>query len=285
MKYVLKRLFGEEFNNLLLLNLLTVGLCIPVVTAGPAILAMKGTLVKILDDRCDLRRIHEFWGLFKKKFWKGLLFEVLFILYGMMLLWCKSLADNVGGSAGRPLRYAAALGGLLACIVSVCAVTILASVQMPVSQAMWNALCLAIGRLPRSLASAVCVFGLAYAAFLLYPYSLLFARSVQLFDIISGRHTGKSVFVRLDDLVIRSRQLRFQPLNLGLDFFGAVLFDCPFEHNPLSRIVVNGDGSLKFLSLRLRSTFVVRLETIGQKLGDQVGILFRSAGGNEHPIF
>lgn len=75
MKYVLKRLFGEEFNNLLLLNLLTVGLCIPVVTAGPAILAMKGTLVKILDDRCDLRRIHEFWGLFKKKFWKGLLFE------------------------------------------------------------------------------------------------------------------------------------------------------------------------------------------------------------------
>ena len=29
-------------------------------------------------------------------------------------------------------------------------------------------------RLPRSLASAVCVFGLAYAAFLLYPYSLLF---------------------------------------------------------------------------------------------------------------
>ena len=120
MKYVLKRLFGEEFNNLLLLNLLTVGLCIPVVTAGPAILAMKGTLVKILDDRCDLRRIHEFWGLFKKKFWKGLLFEVLFILYGMMLLWCKSLADNVGGSAGRPLLYAAALGGLLACIVSVC---------------------------------------------------------------------------------------------------------------------------------------------------------------------
>lgn len=150
MKYVLKRLFGEEFNNLLLLNLLTVGLCIPVVTAGPAILAMKGTLVKILDDRCDLRRIHEFWGLFKKKFWKGLLFEVLFILYGMMLLWCKSLADNVGGSAGRPLLYAAALGGLLACIVSVCAVTILASVQMPFSQAMWNALCLAIGRLPRS---------------------------------------------------------------------------------------------------------------------------------------
>lgn len=174
MKYVLKRLFGEEFNNLLLLNLLTVGLCIPVVTAGPAILAMKGTLVKILDDRCDLRRIHEFWGLFKKKFWKGLLFEVLFILYGMMLLWCKSLADNVGGSAGRPLLYAAALGGLLACIVSVCAVTILASVQMPFSQAMWNALCLAIGRLPRSLASAVCVFGLAYATFLLYPYSLLF---------------------------------------------------------------------------------------------------------------
>lgn len=71
MKYVLKRLFGEEFNNLLLLNLLTVGLCIPVVTAGPAILAMKGTLVKILDDRCDLRRIHDSGGCSRRNSGRG----------------------------------------------------------------------------------------------------------------------------------------------------------------------------------------------------------------------
>ena len=107
MKYVLKRLFGEEFNNLLLLNLLTVGLCIPVVTAGPAILAMKGTLVKILDDRCDLRRIHEFWGLFKKKFWKGLLFEVLFILYGCgASRWRTTSAAAPGGRCCTQRRWA-----------------------------------------------------------------------------------------------------------------------------------------------------------------------------------
>ena len=96
---------------------------------------------------------------------------IAFLIYQLLGIVNRTRAGQLFKGA---LLYAAALGGLLACIVSVCAVTILASVQMPFSQAMWNALCLAIGRLPRSLASAVCVFGLAYAAFLLYPYSLLF---------------------------------------------------------------------------------------------------------------
>ena len=48
MKSVLKRLFGEEFNNLLAMNLITAVLCVPVVTAGPALLALMGTLIKIM---------------------------------------------------------------------------------------------------------------------------------------------------------------------------------------------------------------------------------------------
>ena len=40
MRYAIKRLFGEEFNNLLFLNLLVTLLCIPVITIGPALLAL-----------------------------------------------------------------------------------------------------------------------------------------------------------------------------------------------------------------------------------------------------
>ena len=66
----IKRLFGEEFNSLLFLNLITAALMLPVVTIGPAVVALHGTLFKILDDSCGRSRVKEFWGLFKKKFLK-----------------------------------------------------------------------------------------------------------------------------------------------------------------------------------------------------------------------
>lgn len=43
----IKRLFGEEFNSLLLLNLITAALTLPVVTLGPALVALYGTLYKL----------------------------------------------------------------------------------------------------------------------------------------------------------------------------------------------------------------------------------------------
>ena len=170
---VLKRLFGEEFNNLLILNLITAALFVPVITIGPAILALKGTLIKIMDGRCMLSRVQEYKGLLKKKFWKGILLEGLFTLYALLILWCKTLSDQIG-EAGRPLLYVAVLAGTLAALVSVCVASILSCVQMPFGRALWNGVCLALGRLPRAAGSAVCAFGLTYAAVMFYPYSLLF---------------------------------------------------------------------------------------------------------------
>ena len=145
---VLKRLFGEEFNNLLVLNLITAALFVPIITIGPAILALKGTLIKVMDGRCALSRVQEYKSLFKKKFWRGVLLEVLFALYALVILWCKTLSDQIG-QAGRPLLYVAVLAGALAALVSVCTASILSCVQMPFTQALWNGVCLALGRLPR----------------------------------------------------------------------------------------------------------------------------------------
>lgn len=172
MRYVFKRLFGEEFNNLLFLNLLVTLLCIPVITIGPALLALTGTLVKILDDRCQLNRVKEFWSLFKSKFLAGVIFEILLAAYAFMLLWSQSLALQLeeGKDFVLVLTF---LFTVLAAMVSVSTGAILASVKAPFGQCLWNGLILAVGRFPRVAMSAVCVYGMLYVGFLLYPISMV----------------------------------------------------------------------------------------------------------------
>ena len=172
MRYAIKRLFGEEFNNLLFLNLLVTLLCIPVITIGPALLALTGTLVKILDDRCQINRVKEFWSLFKSKFLAGVLFEILLAAYAFLLLWSQSLALQLGEGKDFVLVLTF-LFTVLAAMVSVSTAVILASVKAPFSQCLWNGLILAVGRFPRVAMSAVCVYGMLYVGFLLYPISMV----------------------------------------------------------------------------------------------------------------
>ena len=172
MHYAIKRLFGEEFNNLLFLNLLVTLLCIPVITIGPALLALTGTLVKILDDRCQINRVKEFWSLFKSKFLAGVIFEILLAAYAFMLLWSQSLALQLeeGKDFVLVLTF---MFTVLAAMVSVSTGAILASVKAPFGQCMWNGLILAVGRFPRVALSALCVYGMLYVGFLLYPISMV----------------------------------------------------------------------------------------------------------------
>ena len=172
MGYVIKRLFGEEFNTLLFLNLIVMLLCLPVVTIGPALLALTGTLVKILDDRCQLNRIKEFWCLFRSKFLAGVLLELLLAGYAFMLLWSQSLALQLGDGSDLVLVLTF-LFTILAAAVSVSTGAILASVKAPFGQCLWNGLLLAVGRFPHVALGALCVYGMLYVGFLLYPISVV----------------------------------------------------------------------------------------------------------------
>lgn len=172
MKSVLKRLFGEEFNNLLAMNLITAVLCVPVVTAGPALLALMGTLIKIMDNRCSLSRVKEYKALFKKKFWKGVQLEAVLLAYGAAMVWCLSLGSALG-EQGVVLRVAAMAALFLAGVVSVPVALILAAVEIPFHTAFWNGVCLALGRFPRAILSALCVYGAAALGVLFYPISLV----------------------------------------------------------------------------------------------------------------
>lgn len=173
MKRVIKRLFGEEFNNLLFMNLITAALCIPVVTIGPALLALTGTLIKIMDDRCHIKRLKEYFATFKKKFWKGVLFELLIAVYGFIIVWCTSLAAELG-DRGTVLALVAMIFGVLAAIISVVFGILLACTEMPFLQTLWNAVCITMGRFPRALLSALCVWGILIIAYLFYPISVVF---------------------------------------------------------------------------------------------------------------
>ena len=162
----IKRLFGEEFNSLLLLNLITAALTLPVVTLGPALVALYGTLYKVLDDTCDRSRVRQFWTLFKAKFWKGVLLELTVGGYGAMLLWCSALAGKLG-DRGLVLWMVTVLMGSWAALSSVCVCQLLAGT------ALWNGICLALGRLPLSLLAALSTYGVLIVCYLLYPISIL----------------------------------------------------------------------------------------------------------------
>lgn len=172
MLYVIKRLFREEFNSLLFMNLIVAALCIPVVTIGPALLALTGTLVKIVDDRCELNRLKEFWSLFKSKFWLGVLYELLFAGYAFVLLWSQSLALQLQDGQEFVLILTLIMT-VLAAAVSVSVMAILASVKAPFGQSLWNGVLMALGRFPRALLSALCVYGMIYIGILLYPISIV----------------------------------------------------------------------------------------------------------------
>lgn len=173
MTSILKRLFGEEFGNLLILNLLTVACSLPVITFVPAVIALWGTLIRVLDGRCELDRKKTYWALFKANLGKGILAELLIAAYGAMLLWCFSLAERLGD--GAQLLWIAALSvSFLAAAVSVWLLLLLASSNaMRLREALWNAVCLSLGRLPRSLLAVLFTYGIAYGMFLLYPVSLI----------------------------------------------------------------------------------------------------------------
>ena len=96
-------------------NLITAALCVPVVTAGPALLALLGTLIKIMDDRCSLSRVKEYKALFQKKFWKGVALEAVMLTYGAAMVWCLSLGSALG-EGGTVLRVVAMAALFVACV-------------------------------------------------------------------------------------------------------------------------------------------------------------------------
>ena len=101
---LLKRLFLEEWKALLLANLLFTAFSLPLLTVGPALLAMNGVLTRRADDRGNSSCWVDFWYVFKAKFWRGIQLEAVVGLYLLIILWSASVAGQLDG-AGRTMLW------------------------------------------------------------------------------------------------------------------------------------------------------------------------------------
>lgn len=119
-----------------------------------------------------MSRVQTYWSVLKRKFWQGIAFECLLAAYGLMLLWSFSMAEMLEKGAIALMAVSLSVG-FAAAMVSVCLCLILAGVQMKFRTALWNAVCLAFGRMPRAALATVLTYGIVYAFILLYPASIL----------------------------------------------------------------------------------------------------------------
>lgn len=171
--YLLKRLFVEEWSTLLVVNLLAVLVSLPLVTIGPALLAMNGVLTRLVDDRFAGSTKDVFLSVFKQKFWRGIQLEAAAVVYILAMLWCVAVADKLEGMGQTLMNGTLWISLFLAAITSVHLVPLLSDSDTPFFQALWDSLLLAFARLPQTILAAVCVYGLLYGFWLLYPISIV----------------------------------------------------------------------------------------------------------------
>ena len=148
---LLKRLFLEEWKALLLANLLFTAFSLPLLTVGPALLAMNGVLTRRADDRGNSSCWVDFWYVFKAKFWRGIQLEAVVGLYLLIILWSASVAGQLDGAGRTMLWLFISLSLFLAAMTGVYLVPLLADSSIPFFSALWDAALLSFARLPRTL--------------------------------------------------------------------------------------------------------------------------------------
>ena len=131
----LKRLFGEEWKNLMLLSIAAAVFSLPLITIGPSLLALHGVLMRIMDGTCDLDRFREFRSLFRACFWRGLMLEAAAAGYLLVMFWCVALQDAMG-SGKAALQTALWVSLFLAGGVAVYLIPLLADKSLSGRQAL-----------------------------------------------------------------------------------------------------------------------------------------------------
>ena len=168
----LKRLFGEEWKNLMLLSIAAAVFSLPLITIGPSLLALHGVLMRIMDGTCDLDRFREFRSLFRACFWRGLMLEAAAAGYLLVLFWCVALQDAMG-SGKAALQTALWVSLFLAGGVAVYLIPLLADKSLSGRQALRGAVDLAVLCLPQTVLATLALYGSIFLFALLYPVSFL----------------------------------------------------------------------------------------------------------------
>ena len=170
----------DRIADLLVLNLLTLLLCLPVITAGAALTAMHYVLLKLVRDE-EGYIVKSYFRSFKRNFLQA---TALWLIFGALwALMISTLSMTIQGGAGFPIWLPSAIlvTALLLWTVMIYAFALLSRYDNGVFETLFNAFSLTFGEPLRSLEMLIITLVPA-AAFLwtsvLVPFLVLFGLSV-----------------------------------------------------------------------------------------------------------
>ena len=166
--------------DLLILNLLTLLMCLPVVTAGAALTAMHYVLLKLVRDE-EGYIVKSYFRSFKRNFLQA---TGLWLIFGALwALMISTLSMVIQGTANYPIWLPSAIlvTALLLWTVMIYAFALLSRYDNSVFHTLFNAVSLVFGELLRSLEMLVITLvpiALFLRATVFLPFLVLFGLSV-----------------------------------------------------------------------------------------------------------
>ena len=166
--------------DLLILNLLTLVLSLPLITMGPAVTAMNDIVIHIVRGE-EGYTVKPYFQSFKANFKQGLLLGLILILSAAILY-----VDYLAAVAYiPPMRVGIIAIGIIILAIFFYAFGLLARYENTFGGTLKNAALLAVGNFPRTLFMVVCAVGLWFLCITYYkfgfPILILFGFSLPCF--------------------------------------------------------------------------------------------------------
>lgn len=172
--------FLNKVADLLILNLVTLVMCIPIITIGAALTAMHYVLLKMVRGE-EGYIVKSFFRSFKREFGQATILWILFVALGALM--ASNMVLVLEGTGHYPIWLPSSIlvAAILELIIMIYTFALLSRFDNSVYHTLLNAVTLTFSELPRSLAMAVITLTPAIAFLtttVLLPLLVLFGLSV-----------------------------------------------------------------------------------------------------------
>lgn len=162
--------------DMILLDILTLVLCLPVVTIGPALTALFYVTMKIVRDE-EGYVFRGFFKSFKQNFVQGFLLELIVAAAALILYFDIRVVNNwmtENNSLLIRLLFFALIGFALICTVTVVYIfPVLAKFDNPTKKVLVNSVMMAVRHLPNSVLMVVVIVAAGVSVYI-YPIMIFF---------------------------------------------------------------------------------------------------------------
>lgn len=168
--------FMGKVCDMILLDILTLVLCLPVVTIGPALTALFYVTMKIVRDE-EGYVLRGFFKSFKQNFVQGFLLELIVAAAALILYFDIRVVNNwmtENNSLLIRLLFFALIGFALICTVTVVYIfPVLAKFDNPTKKVLVNSVMMAVRHLPNSVLMVVVIVAAGVSVYI-YPIMIFF---------------------------------------------------------------------------------------------------------------